>query len=83
MKAWELDVQATEEAHAAKVNEQLEKERSRIKSYETSRAAYRIKDVCVDDAGRDGKGPRASGWRYGAPHMDRKRGAVKIPTSVP
>ncbi|KAI6780480.1 Eukaryotic mitochondrial regulator protein [Emericellopsis cladophorae] len=83
MKAWELDVQATEEAHAAKVGEQLEKERSRVKSYETGRAAYRIKDVSVDDAGRDGKGPRASGWRYGAPHMDRKRGAVKIPTSVP
>lgn len=41
-----------------------------------------FKDVSVEDAGRDGKGAKASGWRYGVPHQDRKKGQVKIPTKV-
>lgn len=41
-----------------------------------------IKDISVEAAGRDGKGPQGVGWRYGFPHEDRKKGMVKIPTKV-
>ncbi|KAI9814540.1 MAG: hypothetical protein M1832_005720 [Thelocarpon impressellum] len=46
------------------------------------RWAWRFQDVSVQDAGRDGRDGRGVGWRYGVPHGDRKRGAVKIPTRV-
>lgn len=41
-----------------------------------------FKDVNVEQAGRDGRGADAAGWRYGVPHQDRKRGIPKIPTKV-
>lgn len=41
-----------------------------------------FKDVSVEQAGRDGRGAAAAGWRYGVPHQDRKRGIIKIPTKV-
>lgn len=41
-----------------------------------------FQNVSVEDAGRDGKGAAAAGWRYGVPHQDRKRGIPKIPTKV-
>lgn len=41
-----------------------------------------FQDSSVEDAGQDGRGRRGVGWRYGMPHEDRKRGQVKIPTSV-
>ncbi|KAI9711537.1 MAG: hypothetical protein M1820_002101 [Bogoriella megaspora] len=43
---------------------------------------FRFEDIRVEDVGRDGLDRRGVGWRYGAPHDDRKRGVVKIPTSV-
>jgi hypothetical protein len=46
------------------------------------KADWRVERVNVEvgAAGRDGRGV---GWRYGFPHEDRKKGQVKIPTSVP
>ncbi|KAH7377715.1 eukaryotic mitochondrial regulator protein-domain-containing protein [Pyrenochaeta sp. MPI-SDFR-AT-0127] len=41
-----------------------------------------FKDISVEAAGRDGRGAKAEGWRYGVPHQDRKRGIPKIPTKV-
>lgn len=41
-----------------------------------------FQDVSVDAAGLNGRDPRGVGWRYGVPHQDRKKGQVKIPTSV-
>ncbi|KAF2438411.1 hypothetical protein P171DRAFT_436902 [Karstenula rhodostoma CBS 690.94] len=41
-----------------------------------------FQDVSVEDAGRDGRSHNGVGWRYGLPHQDRKKGQVKIPTSV-
>jgi hypothetical protein len=41
-----------------------------------------FKDVSVDAVGRDGRGHKGVGWRYGIPHEDRKRGIIKIPTKV-
>jgi len=43
---------------------------------------FRFREISVDDVGKDGRGPRGVGWRYGVPHMDRSRGQVKIPTRV-
>lgn len=41
---------------------------------------FRFRDISVDEAGADGRGPKGTGWRYGVPHMDRRKGEVKIPT---
>ncbi|KAL1646516.1 hypothetical protein SLS58_003101 [Diplodia intermedia] len=43
---------------------------------------FRFHDFSVEQVGRDGKHPAGVGWRYGAPHEDRKRGQVKIPKKV-
>ncbi|KAI9802575.1 MAG: hypothetical protein M1833_001647 [Piccolia ochrophora] len=43
---------------------------------------WRFTDFSVQDVGRDGRAPAGTGWRYGVPHQDRKRGQVKIPTRV-
>lgn len=53
-----------------------------VKKVETGRWEFRITDVNVDDIGKDGRGHKGVGWRYGVPHMDRSRGQVKIPTRV-
>lgn len=49
---------------------------------ETGRWEFRFRDVSVEDAGRDGRGRRGVGARYGMPHEDRKKGIVKIPRRV-
>lgn len=41
-----------------------------------------FQDVSVEHAGKDGRGAKGVGWRYGFPHEDRKKGQVKIPTKV-
>ncbi|PFH57978.1 hypothetical protein XA68_14320 [Ophiocordyceps unilateralis] len=47
------------------------------------RFEYRFREISVDDVGKTGRSRKGTGWRYGAPLQDRKRGKVKIPTSVP
>lgn len=64
----------------AKLAEAEEAATSRVK---TDRYEFRFKEMNVDDSGAKGKSRKGTGWRYGAPHDDRKRGLVKIPTSVP
>jgi hypothetical protein len=44
---------------------------------------WKFTDIKVEDAGDDGRGKKGVGARYGLPHQDRKRGLIKIPTSVP
>lgn len=41
-----------------------------------------IQNVSVESVGKNGRDHRGVGWRYGLPHEDRKKGQVKIPTSV-
>lgn len=53
-----------------------------IKRVDIGRYEYRFSEIKVDDAGKDGRGLKGIGWRYGAPLMDRSRGQHKIPTSV-
>ncbi|KAK5115674.1 hypothetical protein LTR62_000763 [Meristemomyces frigidus] len=46
---------------------------------------FKFQDVSAEQVGKDGRalpGRDAVGMRYGFPHVDRKRGVVKIPTSV-
>ena len=45
---------------------------------------FKFEDVSVsaEKVGKDGRGRHAVGLRYGMPLQDRKRGQVKIPTSV-
>jgi hypothetical protein len=53
-----------------------------VKKVDTGRYQFRFTDVNVDDIGKDGRGHKGVGWRYGVPHMDRSRAKVKIPTRV-
>ncbi|KAI1212814.1 eukaryotic mitochondrial regulator protein-domain-containing protein [Annulohypoxylon truncatum] len=49
----------------------------------TKRFEYRFKQINSENVGPTGRARNAVGWRYGAPHYDRSKGEVKIPTSVP
>ncbi|CAO2652147.1 Nn.00g004300.m01.CDS01 [Neocucurbitaria sp. VM-36] len=59
-----------------------EEELRALKVVPQRRWDFVFKDVSVEEAGRDGRGAKAAGWRYGVPHQDRKRGIPKIPTKV-
>ena len=59
------------------------KERKSIKVVQSGRSEVRIKDYSSSNVGNDGRKVGGVGWRYGVPHMDRKRGTIKIPTEVP
>lgn len=82
-KKFEEAVQKEEEVVARKLAEERAKEEQMTTRVKTDRYEFRIKEVAVDDAGRNGRSRKGTGWRYGAPFDDRKRGVVKIPTSVP
>lgn len=60
----------------------IKKEAVAVKTVEGKRWDFKFRDIKVDEAGADGRGSRGVGWRYGVPLRDRKRGEVKIPTSV-
>ncbi|KAL4721861.1 hypothetical protein ACLX1H_011052 [Fusarium chlamydosporum] len=75
--------QRDEDKVAEKILREREREEAKTKRVKTDRYEFRFKEVNVDDVGRDGRSRRGTGWRYGAPFEDRKRGLVKIPTSVP
>lgn len=67
-------------AKKAALNEQrLEEKRTRVKS---GRFEFRFEEVNANAVGKKGRSRLAAGWRYGVPHDDRARGAVKIPTEV-
>ncbi|KAK3331154.1 eukaryotic mitochondrial regulator protein-domain-containing protein [Apodospora peruviana] len=62
------------------IKSQLEEKRKlRV---DTDRFEFRFEQISVDKAGRKGRSRSAVGWRYGVPYNDRRRGVVKIPTSV-
>jgi hypothetical protein len=72
-------------AAKAKAKEEEKKahyEATKIRVVPGRRWDFKFEDVSVEKAGRDGRGRDAVGVRYGTVHMDRKRGQVKIPTSV-
>ncbi|KAG6001635.1 hypothetical protein E4U21_003990 [Claviceps maximensis] len=76
-------VQKEEESVAKKLAAEQAKEEQMTSRVKTDRYEFRFKEIVVDDVGRNGRSRKGTGWRYGAPFDDRKRGVVKIPTSVP
>ncbi|KAF5017685.1 hypothetical protein F66182_10359 [Fusarium sp. NRRL 66182] len=83
LKKFEEVTQDEEDRVAQRILRQREREEEQTKRVKTDRYEFRFKEINVDDVGRDGRSRRGTGWRYGAPFEDRKRGLVKIPTSVP
>ncbi|RDA88842.1 hypothetical protein CP532_5495 [Ophiocordyceps camponoti-leonardi (nom. inval.)] len=77
-RAWRKEKKYSEE-----LDKRHEKKMKLMTSVQTRRVEYRFKQVSVDDVGKDGRSMKGTGWRYGAPLQDRKRGIVKIPTTVP
>jgi hypothetical protein len=75
--------QHDEDMVAERILKERQREEAKTKRVKTDRYEFRFKEINVDDVGRDGRSRRGTGWRYGAPFEDRKRGLVKIPTSVP
>lgn len=61
---------------------QQEKEKKTVVNVDIGKTVFRFTKTSVEDIGRDGRGHKGVGHRYGHPMMDRKRGQVKIPTSV-
>lgn len=57
-------------------------EHRRTTRAETDRFTFRIRNINAETVGKTGRSPKAVGWRYGVPFHDRKRGQIKIPTSV-
>lgn len=56
----------------------------KTKTVLAGRWSFKIQDVDIDSTvGKEGRGRQGVGWRYGMPFDDRKRGVIKIPTSVP
>lgn len=74
--------QKQEEKVAAKLAAARKAEEDATQRVRTDRYEFRIKEINVDDVGATGKSRKGTGVRYGAPFDDRKRGAIKIPTSV-
>jgi hypothetical protein len=66
-----------------KAEREARREEKSTTTYEGGRWNFKFQDVSVEDVGKDGRSRKGTGWRYGMPHEDRKRGQVKIPTSVP
>ncbi|KAM4061167.1 eukaryotic mitochondrial regulator protein [Hirsutella rhossiliensis] len=75
--------QKEEEALAHKMRLERERQEKMTTRVRTDRCEFRFKQINVQDVGRLGRSREGTGWRYGAPLQDRKRGLVKIPTSVP
>jgi hypothetical protein len=75
-----LEMETADKAQEQKVRKRAEKN---IMVVPGVKADFRIEKVNVEMVGPSGRGRRGIGWRYGFPHEDRKKGQVKIPTSVP
>lgn len=75
--------QKEEDRVAQRIAREALKEEEATTRVATDRYEFRFKEINADDVGRTGRSRKGTGWRYGAPFDDRKRGLVKIPTSVP
>ncbi|KAL0937866.1 uncharacterized protein CTRU02_207597 [Colletotrichum truncatum] len=74
---------AEEDRLIEKERRRLEKAEEDTKRVDTGRFEFRFKEMNVEDVGKDGRGKKAVGWRYGVPFYDRRKGEFKLPTSVP
>ncbi|EAQ90030.1 hypothetical protein CHGG_06649 [Chaetomium globosum CBS 148.51] len=72
----------SEQAFAEKQRARAVAAEGRKTRVNTGRFEFRFEKINAEDVGPTGRARKAVGWRYGAPHMDRRRGEVKIPTHV-
>lgn len=77
------DTKAEEDALVEKLERRAAEEEERTTRVDTGRFEYRFKDINMEVVGKNGRGRKAAGWRYGVPFDDRRKGQIKIPTSVP
>ena len=76
---------AQEELDMMECKKQKEKKREakEVKVYHARKWDFKFSDFSLDETiGRNERSRKGVGARYGFPHEDRKRGQVKIPTSV-
>lgn len=73
----------SEEALVRRAQEAKDSEEARTMKIKSDRFEFRIQSFNSEKVGPAGRARYATGWRYGAPLDDRKRGKVRIPTSVP
>lgn len=74
------DLEAKESREKAEAKRKAWEEQTQ-RIVETRRWNFKFQDISWK-GGKDGRGRDGVGARYGMPHEDRKRGQVKIPTSV-
>ncbi|KAK4248696.1 eukaryotic mitochondrial regulator protein-domain-containing protein [Corynascus novoguineensis] len=72
----------SEKAFADRQHSRAKATEERTLRVQTDRFEFRIEKINSEDVGPTGRARKAVGWRYGVPHMDRRRGEVKIPTRV-
>lgn len=72
----------SERVLAEKHRARLQAEEDRKTRVDSGRFEFRFESFNAEDVGPKGRSRNAVGWRYGVPFMDRRRGEVKIPTSV-
>ena len=83
VQVWMKEEKARKEVeNRERERKRAEREAQRTRMVGGRRWDFRFEDISVEDVGRDGLSEKGVGWRYGAPHDDRKKGKVKIPTSV-
>jgi putative heme iron utilization protein len=79
----------TNMSRAARMSEQAnlvavlpKKANNKVKMIGGGNFDLRVEQVNVESTGKTGRSRKGVGHRYGMPHEDRKRGQIKIPTSV-
>lgn len=72
----------SERAFAEKHRARLQAAEDRKLRVDTGRFEFRFEKINSEAVGPAGRARNAVGWRYGVPFSDRKRGEIKIPTSV-
>ncbi|KAB5559775.1 eukaryotic mitochondrial regulator protein-domain-containing protein [Coniochaeta sp. 2T2.1] len=81
-EAFEKAAMDSEVATATKEQKRLLYEERQTTRVKASRFEFRFKKINVEDVGKDGRSRLGTGYRYGVPFYDRRRGQVKIPTKV-
>lgn len=79
LHAWDKEERAKKEEQERKQKDWEERTQRVVSG---RRWDFKFQDVSAEIVGKDGRSPKGVGYRYGMPHTDRKRGQVKIPTSV-
>lgn len=80
--AFEQAAMAGEIKAARKEQLRLQQEENSLTRVKAARCEFRFQDINVEDGGATGRSRKGTGWRYGVPFYDRRRGEVKIPTKV-